>query len=103
MTVDLAGKVFIVTSSASGMGHATARTPAQRGVRLALCDINGPALEKVAKELNHKENEEGEPYPREWPAQKCKRCMQNDFPCSANETADGRERRTRRAECLLGM
>jgi len=31
MTVDLAGKVFIVTSSASGMGHATARTPAPAG------------------------------------------------------------------------
>ncbi|GAB6028131.1 hypothetical protein CHUAL_002349 [Chamberlinius hualienensis] len=46
----LKGKVAIVTGGASGMGAATAKRLASYGVILALADVNGDDLAKVAKE-----------------------------------------------------
>src|SRR5437762_12784295 len=41
----------IVTGAASGMGAATARMLSQRGVKVALFDLNREAAEKVATEI----------------------------------------------------
>jgi NADP-dependent 3-hydroxy acid dehydrogenase YdfG len=49
---DLADRTFVVAGSGSGMGLATATTLANRGARLALCDINHDSLEKLGSELN---------------------------------------------------
>ncbi|GAB6028127.1 hypothetical protein CHUAL_002345 [Chamberlinius hualienensis] len=46
----LKGKVAIVTGGASGIGAATAKRLASYGVILALADVNGSDLDKVAKE-----------------------------------------------------
>ncbi|GAB6028125.1 hypothetical protein CHUAL_002343 [Chamberlinius hualienensis] len=46
----LKGKVAIVTGGASGIGAATAKRLASYGVILALADVNGGDLPKVAKE-----------------------------------------------------
>ncbi|GAB6028130.1 hypothetical protein CHUAL_002348 [Chamberlinius hualienensis] len=46
----LKGKVAIVTGGASGIGEATAKRLASYGVILALADVNGDGLAKVAKE-----------------------------------------------------
>ncbi|GAB6028122.1 hypothetical protein CHUAL_002340 [Chamberlinius hualienensis] len=46
----LKGKVAIVTGAASGIGAATAKRLASYGVILALADVNGDDLAKVAKE-----------------------------------------------------
>ncbi|GAB6028129.1 hypothetical protein CHUAL_002347 [Chamberlinius hualienensis] len=46
----LKGKVAIVTGGASGMGEATAKRLASYGVILALADVNGGDLVKVAKD-----------------------------------------------------
>jgi len=43
--------VVIVTAAASGIGLATARRFAAEGARLALCDLNGEALEARAREM----------------------------------------------------
>jgi 2,3-dihydro-2,3-dihydroxybenzoate dehydrogenase len=47
------GKVAIVTGAGSGIGLASARTLAQAGVRVALCDVNRAALDRVAAEITH--------------------------------------------------
>jgi 3-oxoacyl-[acyl-carrier protein] reductase len=44
------GSVAIITGAASGMGRATAHLFADEGARLAIIDINTPALEAVANE-----------------------------------------------------
>jgi len=41
----------VVTGGASGLGAATARALAGKGVRVALLDLNADAGEKLAKEL----------------------------------------------------
>jgi 2,3-dihydro-2,3-dihydroxybenzoate dehydrogenase len=46
-----AGKVAMVTGAGSGIGRATAKALAQAGVRVALCDIDRPALDAAAAEI----------------------------------------------------
>jgi NAD(P)-dependent dehydrogenase (short-subunit alcohol dehydrogenase family) len=48
---DLAGKVAVITGAASGIGRALAGRCAAEGMRLALADIEAPALERTAAEL----------------------------------------------------
>lgn len=48
---DFQGKVVAITGGASGLGAATARAFAERGARLALCDINGENLSAIKEEL----------------------------------------------------
>lgn len=45
------GSVAIVTGAASGMGRATAHLFADEGARLAIIDINTPALASVAQDI----------------------------------------------------
>jgi NAD(P)-dependent dehydrogenase (short-subunit alcohol dehydrogenase family) len=52
MAASFAGKVFVVTGSASGMGFVTATTLLARGALLGLCDINPDGLSKLVCELN---------------------------------------------------
>src|SRR5262245_42730892 len=47
----LAGKVAVITGGASGIGFATAKALAAKGVNLVLADIEPGALEKTAAEL----------------------------------------------------
>ena len=47
----LAGKVAVITGGASGIGFATAKALASKGVHLVLADIEAAALEKAAAEL----------------------------------------------------
>lgn len=47
----IAGKVAVITGAASGMGAATAKLFADEGAKLALCDIQTEALEKVSTEI----------------------------------------------------
>ena len=47
----LAGKVAVITGGASGIGFATAKALAAKGVNLVLADIEAGALEKAAAEL----------------------------------------------------
>jgi len=47
----IAGKVAIVTGSASGMGRATAHLFADEGARVAVADRNGPGAVAVAAEI----------------------------------------------------
>jgi NAD(P)-dependent dehydrogenase (short-subunit alcohol dehydrogenase family) len=49
---DLRGKVAVITGGASGIGLATAKALANRGVRLVLADIEAPALERAAAALS---------------------------------------------------
>ncbi|MDX1992623.1 MAG: SDR family oxidoreductase [bacterium] len=46
-----AGKKYLVTGGASGIGLATAQALFKRGAQLALWDVNAPALEEAAGEL----------------------------------------------------
>ncbi len=48
----LVDKVSIITGAGSGIGHATAAKFAREGARVAVCDINEAAAQKVAKEIN---------------------------------------------------
>jgi NAD(P)-dependent dehydrogenase (short-subunit alcohol dehydrogenase family) len=52
-TTSVAGKVFIITGGASGMGLATATLLLARGAQLGLCDTNEPGLSKVVEGLNN--------------------------------------------------
>ena len=47
-----AGQVAVVTGAASGIGRATARLLGRRGARLVLCDVDGPKLQMMARELS---------------------------------------------------
>ncbi len=47
----LAGKVYIITGGARGMGEATARRLADEGARLALVDVDGDLAKEVAAGL----------------------------------------------------
>ncbi|MDA7484861.1 SDR family NAD(P)-dependent oxidoreductase [Planktomarina temperata] len=49
--LEFQGKIIILTGAAGGIGAALAREFAQRGARLALCDLNAPALNDLAQEL----------------------------------------------------
>ncbi|WP_347859391.1 SDR family NAD(P)-dependent oxidoreductase, partial [Planktomarina sp.] len=49
--MEFQGKIIILTGAAGGIGAALAREFAQRGARLALCDLNAPALNDLAQEL----------------------------------------------------
>ena len=51
MIDDLSGKVAVVTGAASGIGRATATAFAERGMRVALADIEEERLEQTAAEL----------------------------------------------------
>ena len=51
MSGRLAGKVALVTGAGSGFGEGIARTFAREGARVALVDINEPAVRKVAAEI----------------------------------------------------
>ena len=43
--------VAVITGAGSGIGAALARNLADQGARLALADINGAALERIAHEV----------------------------------------------------
>ena len=45
-------KVAIITGAGSGIGHATAVKFGHEGARVAVCDINEAAAERVAQEIN---------------------------------------------------
>ena len=47
-----AGKTAVVTGAASGMGLCTARTLAEAGATVFMCDINGDGVRKAADEIN---------------------------------------------------
>ncbi len=48
----LGGKAIIVVGAGTGIGAATVRRLAEEGARVAACDINMPAAEAVAAEVN---------------------------------------------------
>ncbi|MFA9411803.1 MAG: SDR family NAD(P)-dependent oxidoreductase [Deltaproteobacteria bacterium] len=48
---DFEGKVAVVTGAAHGIGRETALALAEKGCRLAICDVNEAALEGVRHEL----------------------------------------------------
>jgi NAD(P)-dependent dehydrogenase (short-subunit alcohol dehydrogenase family) len=45
-------RIVLITGAARGIGAATARRLAAAGARLALADLDGPGVEKLAAELN---------------------------------------------------
>ena len=49
--MDIAGKVFIVTGGASGLGRASAEALAAAGVKVAIFDISDEAGEAIAKDI----------------------------------------------------
>ena len=49
--MEFQGKIIILTGAAGGIGAALAREFAQRGARLAICDLNAPALNELSQEL----------------------------------------------------
>jgi len=49
--LEFQGKIIILTGAAGGIGAALAREFTQRGARLALCDLNAPALNDLSQEL----------------------------------------------------
>ena len=50
--MDIAGKVFIVTGGASGLGEGTARMLAAHGGKVVIADLQADRGEAVAKELS---------------------------------------------------
>jgi meso-butanediol dehydrogenase/(S,S)-butanediol dehydrogenase/diacetyl reductase len=48
----LDGRVVLITGAARGIGAASARRLAAAGARVALADLDGPAVEKLAAELD---------------------------------------------------
>ncbi|KAJ5642559.1 hypothetical protein N7490_006559 [Penicillium lividum] len=55
MTSPVAGKVFVITGSASGMGLATATTLLARGAFLGLCDLHHDGISKFVHDLNEEQ------------------------------------------------
>jgi 3-oxoacyl-[acyl-carrier protein] reductase len=53
----LRDKVSIITGAGSGIGQATAYKFANEGAKVAVCDINGEAAERVSKEINESRGE----------------------------------------------
>ena len=51
MTVDLRGKVALVTGAGSGIGRATALAFARAGADLVVCDLNDAGLEETARAI----------------------------------------------------
>jgi NAD(P)-dependent dehydrogenase (short-subunit alcohol dehydrogenase family) len=49
--MDIAGKVFIVTGGASGLGEGTARMLAANGAKIVIADLQADKGEAIAKEL----------------------------------------------------
>ena len=49
--MDIAGKVFIVTGGASGLGEGTARMLAAHGGKVVVADLQVDRGEAVAKEI----------------------------------------------------
>ncbi|KAK2057594.1 NAD(P)-binding protein [Colletotrichum caudatum] len=58
-TMSLAGKVFVITGAASGIGRATAALLCRRGALLSLADINAASLAAVKDELEQHLDETG--------------------------------------------
>lgn len=54
---DFNGRVIAVTGAAHGLGEATAHAFAARGARLAICDIDGEALDEVREALEKRGTE----------------------------------------------
>ena len=52
MSASLQGRRIVVTGAATGIGHAAARRLAAAGARLALWDIDEPAVSTLAAELS---------------------------------------------------
>jgi len=48
---DLSGKIAVVTGAGSGLGRAAAFALAREGMRLAIADLDGESVERVAQEL----------------------------------------------------
>lgn len=48
----LSGKVIFITGGAQGIGGETGRALAQRGAKVVLSDINGEALERIARTIS---------------------------------------------------
>jgi NAD(P)-dependent dehydrogenase (short-subunit alcohol dehydrogenase family) len=51
----IAGKVFVIMGSASGMGLATAKTLLARGALLGLCDLSQDGLSKFTTKLSEEQ------------------------------------------------
>src|ERR687894_233481 len=49
---DVVGRVAVVTGGASGIGEGIARQLVRRGARVVVADVDAPALERVAAELD---------------------------------------------------
>lgn len=54
---EFSGKVALVTGAAHGIGYAFSKEAAERGMKLALVDIDEPALNQVAEELRSRNAE----------------------------------------------
>lgn len=52
--MDIAGKVFIVTGGASGLGAGTVRMLTQHGAKVVIADVQTGAGEAIAQELGHR-------------------------------------------------
>jgi 3-oxoacyl-[acyl-carrier protein] reductase len=53
----LKNKVAIITGSARGIGHATALKFAEEGARVAVCDLDGAAVDSVVEQLRSRGGE----------------------------------------------
>ena len=49
----LDGRIVLITGAAGGIGAASARRLSADGARLVLADLDGGAVEKLAKEIGH--------------------------------------------------